>query len=54
LTVPLARLIEQHGGDHDLVSLRLRFTTGCPAYQTGQSTPRCGACYPQLPGPFLP
>jgi hypothetical protein len=50
----VARLIEQLGRDHDLVRLRLQLAAGCPAYHTGQGTPRCGARYPQLPGLFLP
>jgi hypothetical protein len=50
----LARLIEQHGRDHDLVSLRLQLAAACPAYGTGRTTPACGARYPQLPGLFLP
>jgi hypothetical protein len=39
----VARLIEQHGRDHDLVSLRLRLAADCPAYHTGRGTPLCGA-----------
>jgi hypothetical protein len=50
----VARLIEQLGRDHDLVRLRLQLAARCPAYSTGQGTPRCGARYPQLPGLFLP
>ena len=50
----VARLIEQLGRAHDLVSLRLQLAAACPAYHTGQGTPRCGARYPQLPGLFLP
>jgi len=38
-----ARLIEQHGRDHDLVSLRLRLAADCPAYHIGRGTPLCGA-----------
>ena len=50
----VARLIEQLGRDHDLVSLRLQLAAGCPAYAAGRATPACGTRYPQLPGLFLP
>jgi hypothetical protein len=49
----VARLLEQLGRGHDLVRLRLQLAAACPAYCTGQDTPRCGARYPQLPGLFL-
>jgi hypothetical protein len=49
----VARLIEQHGRDHDLVSLRLRLAADCPAYHTGRGTPLCGARYLMLPRLFL-
>jgi hypothetical protein len=49
----VARLVEQLGRAHDLVSLRLHLTATCPAYCTGRTTPACGARYPQLPGLFL-
>jgi hypothetical protein len=35
----VARLIEQHGRDHGLVSLRLQLAPDYPAYHTGRSTP---------------
>jgi hypothetical protein len=47
----VARLIEQHGRDFDLV--RLRLAADCPAYHTGRTMPPCGARYPQLPDLFL-
>ena len=50
----MARLVEQLGRDHDLVSLRLQLAAGCPAYCTGRSTPLRGARYPQMSGLFLP
>jgi hypothetical protein len=50
----VARLVEQFGRDHDLVSLRLQLAAACPAYCTGQGTPRCGAKYPALASLFLP
>jgi hypothetical protein len=49
----VARLIEQHGRDFDLVRLRLRLAADCPAYHTGRGTPLCGAPYPTLPRLFL-
>jgi hypothetical protein len=49
----VARLIEQHGRDFDLVSLRLRLAADCPAYHTGRTTPLCGAPFPELPSLFL-
>jgi hypothetical protein len=48
----VARLVEKHGREFDLVSLRLRLAADCPAYHTGQGTPRCGARFPQLPDLF--
>ena len=48
----VARLVKQHGRDFDLVRLRLRLAADCPAYRTGQGTPRCGARFPQLPDLF--
>ena len=48
----VARLIERHGRDFDLVRLRLRLAADCPAYHTGRSTPRCGARFPALPSLF--
>ena len=49
----VARLIERHGRDVDLVRLCLRLASDCPSYRTGQGTPRGGARFPQLPGLFL-
>jgi hypothetical protein len=49
----VARLIEQHGRELDLVSLRLRLAADCPAYHTGRTTPLCGARFPALPSLFL-
>jgi hypothetical protein len=49
----VARLIEQHGRDFDLVHLRLLLAADRPAYHTGRSTPLCGARYPTLPSLFL-
>jgi hypothetical protein len=49
----MARLIEQHGRDFDLVRLRLRLAADCPAYHTGRGTPLCGARHPPLAGLFL-
>jgi hypothetical protein len=49
----VARLIEQHGRDFDLVHLRLLLAADRPAYHTGRSTPLCGACYPALPSLLL-
>jgi len=50
----VARLIEQLGRAHDLVSLRLQLAAACPAYHAGQGTLRCGAKYPALASLFLP
>jgi hypothetical protein len=49
----VARLVEQHGREFDLVRLRLRLVADCPAYHTGRSTPLCGARYPALQNLFL-
>jgi hypothetical protein len=49
----VARLIEQHGREFDLIALRLQLAADCPAYHTGRSTPLCGARYPTLPSLFL-
>jgi hypothetical protein len=48
----VARLIEQHGRDFDLVRLRLQLAADCPAYHAGRTTPLCGARYPALPTSF--
>jgi hypothetical protein len=49
----VARLIERHGRDFDLVSLRLLLAADCPAYHQGRTTPLCGARYPALPALLL-
>jgi hypothetical protein len=50
----VAHLIERHGREFDLVSLRLQLAADCPAYHQGTTTPMCGARFPALPGLFLP
>jgi hypothetical protein len=49
----VARLIEQHGRDFDLIALQLWLAADCPAYYTGCTTPLCDARYPALPRLFL-
>jgi hypothetical protein len=48
----VARLIEQHGRDFDLVRLRLQLAADCPAYHARRTTPLCSARYPALPTSF--